>query len=133
MKKRVTRAAAEDAPRPLPGAFVRCTYTARLEDSTVVDATDGEPIELQLTRALTDGLHRCLETMSHGEVAEVRCAPGFAWSRGDAGLPTGEAVVYEVELVDSRAGPPEPPMDDAALLREAHAEQAALSSFHQIN
>ena len=54
----MTRAAAEDAPRPLPGAFVRCTYTARLEDGTVVDATvSGEPIELQLTpkKALTLG------------------------------------------------------------------------------
>ena len=67
-----------------------------------------------MTDQRTDGLHRGLSTMSEGEVAQLRCAPGKAWSRDGVSLPAGEDIVYETELLQARDGPApaEPGVDE---------------------
>ena len=129
--KRVVEQAPEEAVRPAANDFVTFTYTASLLDGTVVDdAHESDPVELQLTSHLTDGLHRGLTTMSEGEVAELRCGPSVAWSR-DVELPPDETIQYKVQLVGMRDGPPLPEPGLEEIMGEEEAE-ALLKQFNAL-
>jgi|EP00908_Phaeocystis_cordata_P026822 hypothetical protein len=136
VEKRVLVAAPADAPRPVTSgsapSLVTARVTARLSNGTIVDDShSGEaPLELQLVGAGTDGLQRCLSTMSLGEVAEVRCTAGWAWSRG-VRLPPGEPITYEVELLGVREGPEREATPGEGGSAEEEAEAAALMEQFQ--
>ena len=70
--------------------------------------------------------------MSVGEVAEVRCAPGWAWSR-NVTLPPDEGILYEVELLGTRDGPvlAEPSLEDVMTEEDAAALMRQFESLRE--
>ena len=92
--------------RPTRSDAVLATYTARLPDGTVVDASpEGAPARLPL-RSVVDGLAEALQDMRPGERRTLTVPPALAYGAGGVPGPGGTfrvppdaVLVFDVTLV----------------------------------
>ncbi|KAL3927218.1 MAG: hypothetical protein SGPRY_002927 [Prymnesium sp.] len=110
VQKRVLQQAEEGATMPLTGALVRVIYTCAYLNGTILDTIHAsEPREFQLgTGDVVEGLNRAVRTMRVGERASITCTP--RWMQGivnvDKRVPTNTSLLYDVELLSWKEGPP---------------------------
>lgn len=108
--KRQLCAAPTGGRTPEFGAVVKILYTCGFENGTLIDAKHrAEPFQFQLNAGIVvDGLERGVESMVEGERAQFTCSPEWAYGAVEAGdlLPAESTLVYEVELLEWRDGPP---------------------------
>lgn len=116
VRKQVLAPAPEGAASPERGSLVSVRYTGGYANGTVLDGKHAdEPLDFQLGGGtMADGLERGVGSMRVGERARVSCSQ--RWAAGVEGLERlfheGESLVYDVELVASRPGPPLDDDDD---------------------
>ena len=111
VRKMLMRAAPADAPaRPSWGAVVDVRFTGLfVNGSSFYDAHAQEPFSFQLnTGTVVDGMDRGVRTMRPGERALLRVESRWAYGGGGVGhrIPPNATLVYDVELVGWRDGPP---------------------------
>jgi hypothetical protein len=94
----------------LSSQVVEIKFTGRFPNGTVFDAKSAEkPFEFQLnTNAVVDGMERGVKSMKTGERALLRCEPRWAYGAVSVGnkIPANSTLVYEVQLLSWRKGPP---------------------------
>ncbi len=89
-------------PRPTRTSRVRVHYTGTLRNGRVFDSSRdrGVPLETPLDRVIscwTEGL----QLMQAGGEARITCPPELAYGeRGNARIPGGSALTFEVELLE---------------------------------
>ena len=93
---------------PPPGAVAIVHYEGRLLDGTVFDSSRkrDEPFKFIVgARSVILGWDKGVATMRKGEVAQLRCAPEYAYGKeGRPGvIPENATLVFDVELLDWKA------------------------------
>jgi len=109
--KTIIQPAPTDGTRQPPhGALVQVRFTGRFPNETIFDNGHAkEPFEFQLnTDTVVDGMERGIQSMREGEVARLRCEPRWAYGGAGVGsrIPPNATLLYDVELVSWRVGPP---------------------------
>ena len=96
--------------RPKWGALAEILFTGRFSNGTVFDEAHAtESWEFQLNaNVVVDGMERGVKSMRPGEVARIRCEPRWAYGQPGLGnrIPQNATLLYDVELVGWKDGPP---------------------------
>ena len=105
---------AGDGPKPEPGNVVVVNYTGMLEDGTVFDSSipRGEPISFPLGQGrVIPGWDEGIALLNQGSKAQLIIPPDLAYGAQGAGgvIPPNATLIFDVELVDIRAGSPAEP------------------------
>jgi FKBP-type peptidyl-prolyl cis-trans isomerase len=101
-----------DGAAPKPTDTVKVNYTGTLIDGTVFDASDKHeppgPSEFQLDGVIP-GWTEGLQKISKGGKIKLYVPPHLAYGDdGRPGIPPGSTLVFDVELLDIKAGAPAP-------------------------
>ena len=111
VRKMLMRAAPADAGAPPSwGAVVDIRFTGMFMNGSVFyDAHAQEPFSFQLnTGTVVDGMDRGVRTMRPGERALLRVESRFGYGGAGVGhrIPPNATLVYDVELLEWKDGPP---------------------------
>jgi FKBP-type peptidyl-prolyl cis-trans isomerase FkpA len=95
---------------PQKSDIVKVHYTGKLLNGTVFDSSveRGEPAEFQLSQVIP-GWTEGLQLMKKGGKAKLLLPSNIAYGeRGGGPIPPYSALVFDVELIDIKPGPPQP-------------------------
>jgi len=103
--KKVLKPARKQAKGPPPGAVAIVHYVGRLLDGTVFDSSRerDEPFRFIVgARSVILGWDKGVAKMKTGELAQLRCAPEYAYGKeGRPGvIPENSTLVFDVELLE---------------------------------
>ena len=114
------------AEKPAATDVVTVHYTAWTTDGQMFDSSRsrGTPSMFPLNRSLV-GWRECVQMMTVGETRRCWLPQKLAY-QGQAGRPTG-AVVFDIELLDTRRAPTVPPPDVAAPPADAKRTTSGLA------
>ena len=112
--------------KPAPTDFVTVRYTGWTTDGDTVGSSRGldAPPMFPLNRSLV-GWRECVQLMTVGETRRCWVPQQLAYN-GTAGRPTG-AIVFDIELIETRRAPKIPPPDVAAPPADATVTASGLS------
>jgi peptidylprolyl isomerase len=98
---------------PKPGDIVSVHYTGELTNGKVFDSSvaRGEPISFALGRGqVIPGWDEGIALMKKGGKARLTIPPHLGYGpRATGPIPANSTLIFDVELVDFRPGPPPPP------------------------
>lgn len=115
-------------PAPAATDLISAHYRGTLPDGTEFDSSiGGDPVEFPLDRVIP-GWQEGVRLMSKGSKYKLYLPPALAYGELGAGegnvIGPNQALVFEVELVDFRAAPPEPPAEMPGATDPAALENA---------
>ena len=95
-----------NGPSPKPTDTVKVHYTGKLIDGTVFDSSvqRGEPAEFPLDQVIP-GWTEGIQKMTKGGKIKLYVPPQLAYGDdGRPGIPPGSTLIFDVELLDIKAG-----------------------------
>lgn len=124
LRKAVLWPGDEERGTPKWGAVVEIQFTGRFTNGTVFDKSHAvKPFEFQLNAGdVVEGMERGVKSMRVGEQARLTCESKWAYAAAGVGsrIPPNATLVYDVELLSWKEGPPVENQDlDMAVYRSA--------------
>jgi len=94
-------------PYPTATDTVKVQYTGKLINGTVFDSSAQRgPLEIQLDKVIP-GWTEGLQKINQGGKIRLYIPPKLAYGdRGEQGIPPGATLIFDVELLDTKATPP---------------------------
>ncbi len=105
-----------DGPAPKPTDIVTVNYEGKLINNQVFDssANAGKPVEIELDHVIP-GWTEGLQKVSKGGKIRLYIPPQLAYGdEGNKAIPPSSTLIFEVELLDIKAGAPEAPVAQPA-------------------
>lgn len=89
-----------DGNFPKDGETVFVNYTGRLVDGSVFDKTMGEPLRVKVGSVIS-GWNEGIQKIRKGGKIKLYIPPSLGYGeQAVSGIPSGSALIYEIELVD---------------------------------
>ena len=131
LQYRIVESGPADGATPYAGQFVCVHYAGRLIDGAEFDSSysRGAPAAFASDRLIA-GWVEALSLMRPGDKWELFIHPGLGYGeRGSAGsIGPNEALIFEIELLDTLAGPVPRGMDCSLLRQKREAAEAFLKA-----
>lgn len=101
-----------DGEKPVVGNAVKVNYTGTRVDGTEFDSGEGADFVLRSVGGLVDGFKEGLQLIGEGGTIKLYIPPDLGYGdnpRPGGSIEPGDALIFEVELLEVKEGPPAPP------------------------